>query len=92
MKLDVTFTLPLPAEAAEFIRIIAKVHGITSDDMSDICRGMEQVCEEQTRALFYNLTISALSAYLGFAGAQTIDQIRAHFDQAAEISATLTEE
>lgn len=92
MKLDVTFTLPLPAEAEEFLRIIAKVHGISSDDMSDICRGMEAVCEEQTRSLFYNLTISALSAFLGFAGVQTIDQIRAHFDQAAEISATLTPE
>jgi hypothetical protein len=92
MKLSVTFDLPLPEGAEEFIRVIAKVHGISSDELSDITDGLETVCEEQTKALFYNLTISALSAYLGFAGAQTIEQIRAHFETAAEISATLTSE
>lgn len=92
MKLSVKFDLPLPEGAEEFIRIIARVHGISSEELSDITDGLEKVCEEQTKALFYNLTISALSAYLGFAGGETIEKIRNHFEANADTAAFLIAE
>lgn len=82
MKLRVTFELPLPPETQPYLGMIAKVFGYSPavHEMSPEAFVCKQVCEPQVSALFRSLVTSALSSYLGIAGADQVAEVQAQYD------------